>query len=212
MAAAVGLVMLGGTATAAPNAAPVPYVGASIQVTVNVGLNITITGQNFGDEVADSEVDLTIIYGAVPSGLRGSQALAQAAAVEESFSVVPDENGNFEVERTLLQYGPFVVVAEGVESDKVAGAGAAVYPAGSTTTSYATTTVVAAGGGSGGSGGSGSNYSSGSSDTSLAYTGTSLAGPIVIGLAALLAGLALLFFGTRGVIRRKGSRTPTPTV
>jgi hypothetical protein len=36
-----------------------------------------------------------------------------------------------------------------------------------------------------------------------------VAGPIAIGLGALLAGLALLFFGTRGVIRHKGARTTT---
>ena len=30
-------------------------------------------------------------------------------------------------------------------------------------------------------------------------------GPLAIGAAALLGGLSLLFFGTRGVIRRRGS-------
>ena len=41
---------------------------------------------------------------------------------------------------------------------------------------------------------------------SLASTGASIAGPIAIGAAALFSGLVLLFFGTRGVVRRKNGR------
>jgi hypothetical protein len=43
--------------------------------------------------------------------------------------------------------------------------------------------------------------------SSLASTGASIAGPIAIGAAALFSGLVLLFFGTRGVVRRKSGRT-----
>jgi hypothetical protein len=45
---------------------------------------------------------------------------------------------------------------------------------------------------------------------SLASTGASIAGPIAIGAAALFSGLVLLFFGTRGVVRRKSSGRAAP--
>lgn len=78
-------------------------------------------------------------------------------------------------------------------------------------------------GGSGGIGSSGGSAGSGSSGggsqgaygngyaatgaygSSLANTGASIAGPMAIGLGTLTVGLGLLFFGTRGVIRRKRS-------
>lgn len=68
--------------------------------------------------------------------------------------------------------------------------------------------------GSGSSGGSQGAYNSDyaatggySSGNSLASTGASIAGPMAIGIGTLTVGLGLLFFGTRGVIRRKGART-----
>ncbi len=62
------------------------------------------------------------------------------------------------------------------------------------------------GNGSSGTGGGGSAGTT-SGDGGLAYTGASIAGPLAIGFIALAAGLALLFFGTRGVRRRRHSQT-----
>jgi hypothetical protein len=44
-------------------------------------------------------------------------------------------------------------------------------------------------------------------DDGLATTGASVVGPIAIGLVALLAGFTLLFFGTRGAVRRKAPKS-----
>lgn len=69
--------------------------------------------------------------------------------------------------------------------------------------------------GTGSSGGSvqgayGSDYAAtGAYGSGLANTGASIAGPMAIGIGTLTVGLGLLFFGTRGVIRRKGARGMT---
>ncbi|MFN8200779.1 MAG: hypothetical protein U0R72_21005 [Nakamurella multipartita] len=49
--------------------------------------------------------------------------------------------------------------------------------------------------------------SSGSGYAGLASTGASIGAPLAIGIVALLAGLTLLFFGTRGVLRRKSVKS-----
>ena len=49
--------------------------------------------------------------------------------------------------------------------------------------------------------------SSGSGYAGLASTGASIGAPLDIGIVALLAGLTLLFFGTRGVLRRKSVKS-----
>lgn len=64
------------------------------------------------------------------------------------------------------------------------------------------------GSGGGSSGGSQGAYTANGTYTSgLANTGASIAGPMAIGIGTLTAGLGLLFFGTRGVIRRRGTKS-----
>lgn len=60
------------------------------------------------------------------------------------------------------------------------------------------------GSGSSGGGTQGVYSAGGSYNGGLANTGASIAGPMAVGIGTLTAGLGLLFFGTRGVIRRRG--------
>lgn len=69
--------------------------------------------------------------------------------------------------------------------------------------------VNGAGYSSGGGSYNGGGYSTGNTvqgaySPGLANTGASIAAPVAIGLGTLVLGLGLLFFGTRGVIRRRG--------
>ena len=189
--ALTGLVVMSGTAMAAPTYAP-----ATLTITSEGGGVYTVTGGNFGTpEGSDSSVDVTVGYTA-PSGLRHSAGLAQAAAAA-MVSIVPDADGNFSTTVNLTQVGTAVVTAVGSPSGKTASASVVVGSGTATTTTVVVTgpAYVTPGG---------TYYDS---SGSLASTGASIAGPIAIGAAALLAGLALLFFGTRGVIRRKGSQS-----
>lgn len=195
--AIVGLVVAAGTAAAAPIYAPpglsAVYIGNS---------QIVITGTNYGDEDGpDGTVAITVGYG-TPSGLRASAGLSAAAA--ETFTAEPDSNGNFSATYTLSQTGGVWVRAVGQQSgDDLT---VKLYVPAQAGSGYS--------GGGSGSGGSNQNYSSGyaSGDVSsgyagLASTGASIGGPLAIGIGALLAGLTLLFFGTRGVLRRKGVKS-----
>ena len=176
----IGLVGTGGLATAAPYPPP-PQNSISITITVVNGV-VTVVGTGF---FAGEPITITITY-ELPSGLRSSESLSEAG-VKAVESTVADSAGNFSTPVVFTQAGP----ATGTATGTISGATATYYWAG-----------TSAGTGSG----SGSGYSTGSTTTtSLASTGTSIAGPIAIGAAALLAGLALLFFGTRGVIRRKST-------
>lgn len=185
--AVVGLVVAAGSAAAAPIYAP-PGLSA---VAINAN-QILVTGTNYGDESGpDTSVTVTISYG-TPSGLRSSAGLSAAAAVQTD-TVYPDGNGNFSKVYERLQAGDVWVRAVGDQSG------------------YDLTVKLKA---PKVSGGSNQNYSSGyaSGDVSsgyagLASTGASIGAPLAIGIGALLAGLTLLFFGTRGVLRRKGVKT-----
>lgn len=195
-----GLVVAAGTAMAAPIYAP-PGLSA-----VYIGNNqIVITGTNYGDESGpDETVAITVGYGS-PSGLRSSAGLAAAAAAATTFTVNPDGDGNFSATSTLTQRGEVWVRAIGVQSGD----------------DLTVTLVVPAQSGTGSTGGGGANqnYSSGyagggnvsSGYAGLASTGASIGAPLAIGIVALLAGLTLLFFGTRGVLRRKDAKSSVPS-
>lgn len=196
----LGLVAFGGTATAEPGA---PYPAPQITVIVNVTVNITII--NVGGTVIFSgtgfdpgeAIDVAVSYSA-PSGLRSSPARTEMAATKR-LATTADSTGAFSTPVTLTQVGTATLTATGATSGKTASltvqalSGDDAVPAG-TTGGTSSNTYTAGGSGS-------------SSSTALASTGASVAGPIVIGAAALFAGLAMLFFGTRGVIRRKTSRS-----
>lgn len=200
--AAAGLIVAAGTAAAAPVYAP-PGLSA-VYIENN---QIVITGTNFGDESGpDSSVSITVSYGG-PSGLRSSAGLSAASAAA-AFTVEPVD-GNFSYRYDLTQDGDVYVRAVGSPSGDDLTAVLADPPGvpGQTGSGYT-------GSGSGSGSGSGQNYSSGyaSGDMSsgyagLAATGASIGAPLAIGIGALLAGLVLLFFGTRGVLRRKNARS-----
>lgn len=207
--AATGLIVAAGTAAAAPVYAP-PGLSA---VSINVN-QIVITGTNYGDESGpDSSVSITVSYGG-PSGLRSSAGLSAAAAAAAA-TATPDENGNFSVTYDLAQDGDVYVRAVGSPS----GDDLTVFlpnPPGVPGQTGSGYTSSGSGSGSGSGSASGQNYSSGyaSGDVSsgyagLASTGASIGAPLAIGIGALLAGLTLLFFGTRGVLRRRGAKSGT---
>ncbi|HEY5881501.1 MAG TPA: hypothetical protein VIU11_21505 [Nakamurella sp.] len=195
--AGAGLVVASGTASAAPVYVP-PGLSA---VSINVD-QILVTGTNFGDvNGPDQSVTVTVSYIA-PSGLRASAGLAAAAAASTS-TVSPDADGNFSVIYDLTQDGDVWVRAVGS-------------PSGDDLTVFLADPPGVPGSGSGTTGGKGydsgtiasSGYASGGY-SDLATTGANITAPLAIGIGALLAGLVLLFFGTRGVLRRRGVKSTT---
>lgn len=177
----LGLSAIGATAAANPT-----YEPATISATFNGGDQYTMTMGNFGmPDGADDSIDLSVTYSA-PSGLRSTPALAGAAVRAESYSFVPDSDGNYTAVVRVTESGTVYFTATGSPSGKTAS------------TSVVHSAVKA-------SGTSGNTASTGvSTDSGLATTGTSIAGPVAVGILALMAGLALLFFGTRGIARRRG--------
>ena len=190
----VGLFAVGGLASAAAPYPPPPpvSVGANVAADANGNINIvvgsplTFSGDGF-DPLEGIGIDVT--YGG--TGLRSTSALTRVLApthVETS----ADANGHFDQALTLSQTGTATLTAVGHSSGHTASLVVQIVAVGSTTASG--TTAVVAGGGSGAAG------------SGLAYTGASIAGPLVIGFVALFGGLSLLFFGTRGVRLRKSAR------
>ena len=190
--ALAGLVMFGGVASADVDYGADPNVALnSTDSSVESGSEFDVYGDGF---LPGETVGVTATYG-TPSGLRASRALATLSSPQR-FTAVADSNGHFSKSVSYDQVGTITFVATGQTSGRTASTVVHVGAAGS----VSTTTVVAAADWSGSSDGV---------TGGLASTGASVAGPIAIGLGALLAGLALLFFGTRGVIRHKGARTNT---
>ena len=195
----ISLLAMGGVSSAAP--APVVY-PAPPTVIVNVNINIIfiVNGGTvifFGSGFDPLEgLDITVTYGP-PSGLRSTPALAEAAAAKR-LTTQADSAGNFSTPVNLTQVGTATLTATGQTSGKSASITVEVFQNESDYTGVVT---------GGSSSGTWTGTSGGSSSGALASTGASVAGPIAIGAAALFAGLAMLFFGTRGVIRRKSSRS-----
>lgn len=202
--AAVGLF----AAVPAASAAPTPVVGVNYG-TVNITTNITIVNNGGvviiggGGFLPGETINITITYNA-PSGLRSNRALAAAAAAESGGTAVADAQGNFSSSVNLTQPGVATITATGATSGRSVSTSVTVLgggdssPTGTTTAgstavvTYSTETVAPVAGGDGNGGG-------------LASTGASIAGPLAVGGSALIAGLALLFFGSRLVIRRRSS-------
>lgn len=172
--------------TSAPvSAGPTQVVNGSVIVGVNNGTIIVNNGIIFYGEgfVAGENVTINIYY-------YGSDAVKTDTVV-----VVADADGKVRHETTPSHAGKVVYQATG---DTSGGSGEVVVSVTGTSSdngwaAVATTTV------------NGQNVVAVAPNGSyLASTGASIAGPIAIGGAALVAGLGLLFFGTRGAIRRKG--------
>ena len=172
------------------------------------------------------QVSVTVVYSG-PSGLRSNAAL-RAAVMESAGTVVTaDANGNFSAGVTIDKGRNGTIVATGLTSGHTVsfaisangGVGGGISGGGgtgsgtsnaqpttdqstgegeTTTVPYptqASTEIIAAAPDDNGSAGG------------LAYTGASIAGPLIVGVGALALGLAMLFFGTRLAIRRKGPST-----
>lgn len=174
-------------AAALPYPAPVvPSFSAGVGA-VEPGGSVTLTASGF---LPGETVDLTVEY-AAPSGLRRAAALVLlAAAGVPAGQVVADGGGSFSTSLKLDQVGLATITATG----RLSGFSVStVVRVGTAPAAAATTTPAAAGNGGGTADGA----------APLAWTGTSLAGPLAMGAGLLAAGLLLLFFGTRMVIRRR---------
>ncbi len=209
--ALVGLFAVVPSASAAPAApgapiivAPVVNVSGSYNVVVQVFVNVTIVNNGGvvifggGGFRPRERINIAVSYG-TPNGLRSNSALRQASVAAAGTATSADASGFFSVPVHLTQVGTAVLTATGAESGRTASLTVQVQPSEATSTPDTTTVeppitspevapVAAAGGGDG---------------TGLAYTGVSIAGPLTVGAAALITGLAFLFFGTRLAIRRR---------
>ena len=189
-------------------------------ITVQVGEPYTFSGSGF-DPLEGISISIS-----GPSGLRNSAGLQQLLAAAAGVSA--DETGAFTAVISFESPGLTTVTATGEASGKSAslvvnvvggtggtGGGSTGSGGGSAgsggSLSGGSGVVVGNGssgsGGSAGTGGGGSTDGASSGSGDLAYTGASIAGPLAIGFVALFAGLALLFFGTRGVRRRRSTRS-----
>ena len=197
--ALLGLTAQAGIANAAQGYPPATTVTVNISgnnisvidgnITVLVGGAFTFSGDGF-----DAGEGIEILISG-PSGLRSTGGLSQLNAAASASDATADGNGEFATPITLNSLGTTTITAVGRASGKSASL---------------TVTVVAPSGEGGtkvAAVGTGTAAALGSSnDGDLATTGASLAGPLAIGFLALFAGLALLFFGTSGVRRRRISQ------
>jgi hypothetical protein len=174
----IGLFATTGVAAADPYPPPVV-----VNVTVNINIIIVNNGVIFsgGGFDVNETINITITY-VGPSGLRSTAALA-ALATPSSLTTTADADGAFAVPITFDRIGTFNLRASGATSGRTASLDIKVLSAGSTIPAVTPAAAVDSSG--------------------LAYTGSSIAGPLTVGAASLIVGLGLLFFGTRLVIRRK---------
>jgi len=177
--AALGLVAASGVATAYP-ADAVPAVAVD-DVLFAPGDSVEFSGVGF---TPGETVDVQVTYGA---GLRAGQ-VGIASLKLAKLTTVADSLGRFSTPITLTQVGTATITATGLTSGVVLSK---------------TVTITADGLAYTGADGDDTDGGTTVTDDGLAYTGTSLAGPLAIGGGALVAGLVLLFFGTRMAIRRK---------
>lgn len=157
---------------------------------------MTVSGSGF---LADEAIDITLTYG-TPAGLRANKALRLAAAAAAVETTTADSSGNFSTNVVLTQVGTAIITATGESSGRTGSATVTVAPEGSITsdgTTVVETTTVA------GAGALETSTVAGAADGGLAFTGTSIAGPLTVGAVAVIAGLVLLFFGTRLAARRR---------
>ncbi len=189
----LGMFAVGGLSHAAALYPPPSVVTVNVNVAGDVNGNINIVVGNtitFSGDGFDALEGIGIdVFYSGPSGLRSTPALARSAAPTHAEDAA-DANGHFDHDLVLDQVGTATLLATGHSSGK---------------TGSLTIHVLAVGSDGAAAGGAATGGSQ-SSGTGLARTGASLAGPLAIGFVALFAGLALLFFGTRGVRMRKSAR------
>lgn len=184
-----------------------------------VTITVSVSG---GGMLPGEQVSISVIYSG-PSGLRADRALRAATLKAAGTVVTADANGNFSAGVAIDKGRTGTIVATGLTSGNTVSF--AISADGS---------VSGGGSGGGGSGVDGGNGqttdqgTAGGATTTVAYgedqstssiaaapvdeansgglasTGASIAGPLTVGVGALVAGLALLFFGTRLAIRRRG--------
>ncbi len=217
----LGLLGLGGVSSAQSLAAARPYQPPPVHCKIVINIKIVIVNGHViirGSGFKPNEhVNINVTFGQIrnflngghPNGLRSSSGLSQLQAAETSL-VPADESGSFATDVTLDQLGTATLTATGADSGQATSDDVEVLPVGSTIPAAA---GADAGAGDSSSADSASNEAAGVTDSAsqLAIAGTSLAGPIAIGAGVLFAGLAMLFFGARGVIRHKSSRS-TPSM
>ncbi|MBM9469119.1 hypothetical protein [Nakamurella leprariae] len=144
--------------------------------TVIINNGTLIMGDGF---IANEPITVTVVY------VNGDV---------ETYAVAADNGGVVNFTVTPKHTGKTVVKVTG---DKSGSWGSkTVYVEDETWTEVSSTTTAAYVKGASGT------YASSSG---LANTGASVAAPLAIGGTALVAGLGLLFFGTRGAIRRRGT-------
>ncbi len=198
----VGLFALGGVAAAAPPYPAPPPIVININGPIIINGPVIIFGGGF---LPNEPINITIVYNTGgPNGLRSSNALSQLQASKQARKQADqaDASGNFDAEVVFTQAGSATVTATGLISGHTDVSTFQVPAAGAAGGDSSTTTAMAADGSSW-------TASPTAAGMNLASTGASVAGPIAIGLGALFAGLSLLFFGTRGAIRRKGAQPIT---
>lgn len=217
--ALAGLVLFGGVAAADINdysADDQPIVGvANEDRAVEVGQTFVLSLGGF-DPFEIVDVSWSYTFGEAPPGFIGPSGLRSSRALlsdpQNPFVVQTDKNGAGSQTVSFDQDGYVTFVGVGRNNGHSSSAIVKIGTGGTKPTGPAApTTTVAAGGGSGSGDGDGLAFTGqGSGDGAnggLAYTGASIAGPLAIGLGALLAGVLLLFFGTRGFIRNRASRS-----
>lgn len=147
------------------------------------GYPIVAVGGTFtyrvGGFASGETIDFSIDPVSAPAGLRSTLGLSKLTPPAPA-SVQADAGGTLTAPITISEKGIFKITATGRTSG----------------ISKSITVNV---------GGTPAGTSGGTSAGGLASTGASIAGPLAIGFVALFAGLALLFFGTRGVRRRRNS-------
>ena len=208
--AVVGLFAAIAPASAAPVAAATTTAYPPvINVTVNVNITIIINGGvvifSGGGFLGGEPIVINVNYGG-PSGLRSNRALADVALEAAAGQTTrADASGHFSAGVQLTQLGVATLTATGQTSGRTASLVVTVTQTGNPTDTAGTTTV--AGSTVTTEEGAANAPANGDNGAGLASTGASIAGPLTIGASALIAGLALLFFGTRLAIRRKRGTT-----
>lgn len=202
-----GMFSVSGVAAAAPGTITVYTPTGAITVVVS-DTSITVGGVVIfiGSGFTPGEVIIIVITYLGPNGLRSNHAL-QLAASSAGITTTADASGGFSADVSLTTPGLATITATGQTSGKTASLQVAVAGVGETATAPATTTVEPSTGGSDTTDvvtapGDGNDTSTGSG---LASTGVSVAAPLGVGAAALVAGLGMLYFGTRLTIRRRRS-------
>lgn len=156
------------------------------------GGSVTFTGAGFSP---GEIIDITVEY-AGPDGLRRSSAMVEFARVAGPVGrAVADDSGAFTHDVIFSTAGRATVTATGRTSGFSVST---VVQVGNVTRAEGPAPAAAAAAGR-----PHSDAGAGTTGGGLAWTGTSLVGPLTVGAGLLAAGLLMLFFGARMIIRRR---------